>query len=77
MLKALKIRLYPNKTQATMFNKLLGRYRFVYDQCLEKKINSYKENKPSENLTTLEHFFHNELTKDENIRGYRNRTLKY
>ena len=48
-----------------MFNKLLVRYRFVYDQCLEKKINSYKENKPSENLTTLEHFFHNELTKDE------------
>ena len=57
MLKALKIRLYLNKTQATTFNKLLGRYRFVYDQCLEKKINSYKENKPSENLTTLEHFF--------------------
>ena len=65
MLKALKIRLYPNKTQATMFNKLLGCYRFVYNQCLEKKINSYKENKTSENLTTLGHFFHNELTKDK------------
>ena len=65
MLKALKIRLYPNKTQATQINKLLGCYRFVYNQCLEKKINSYKENKTSENLTTLGYFFHNELTKDE------------
>ena len=65
MLKALKIRLYPNKTQATQINKLLGCYRFVYNQCLEKKINSYKENKTSETLTTLGHFFHNELTKDE------------
>ena len=65
MLKALKIRLYPNKTQATQINKLLGCYRFVYNQCLEKKINSYKENETSETLTTLGYFFHNELTKDE------------
>ena len=65
MLKALKIRLYPNKSQATMFNKLLGCYRFVYNECLEKKINSYKKNGESENLTTLGHYFHNELTKDE------------
>lgn len=57
MLKALKIRLYPNATQATQFNKLLGCYRFVYNKCLEKKINSYKENKTSESLTTLGHFF--------------------
>lgn len=28
MLKALKIRLYPNDAQATLFNKLLGCYRF-------------------------------------------------
>ena len=65
MLKALKIRIYPNRTQATQINKLLGCYRFVYNQCLEKKINTYKENETSENLTTLGHFFHNELTKDE------------
>lgn len=65
MLKALKIRLYPNKSQATMFNKLLGCYRFVYNECLAKKINSYKNNGESENLTTLGHYFHNELTKDE------------
>ena len=44
MLRAVKIRLYPNKEQATMFNKLLGCYRFVYNQCLARKIKSYNVN---------------------------------
>ena len=43
MLRAIKIRLYPNKEQATMFNKLLGCYRVVYNQCLARKIKSYEE----------------------------------
>ena len=42
MLRAVKIRLYPNKEQATMINKLLGCYRVVYNQCLNRKIESYK-----------------------------------
>ena len=42
MLRAVKIRLYPNKEQATMFNKLLGCYRFVYNQCLARKIKFLK-----------------------------------
>lgn len=65
MLKALKIRLYPNVSQASQINKLLGCYRFVYNKCLDKKISSYKTDKTSENLTTLGHYFHNELTKCE------------
>ena len=64
MLRVVKIRLYPNKEQATMINKLLGCYRVVYNQCLSRKIKSYEETKTSENRTTLGHFFHNELTKD-------------
>ena len=40
MLRAIKIRLYPNEAQATMFNKLLGCYRIVYNQCLARKIKS-------------------------------------
>ena len=64
MFSAVKIRLYPNKEQATMFNKLLGCYRVVYNQCLNRKIKSYEETKTIENRTTLGHFFHNELTKD-------------
>ena len=31
MLRALMLRLYPNVTQATMMNKLLGCYRVVYN----------------------------------------------
>ena len=67
MLRAIKIRLYPNKSQENQINKLLGCYRFVYNQCLEKKINSYKENKTSENLSTLSYFLHHELLKDDNF----------
>ena len=64
MLRAVKVRLYPSKEQATMINKLLGCYRVVYNQCLARKIKSYEETKTIENRTTLGHFFHNELTKD-------------
>ena len=65
MLKALKIRLYPNKTQEVQINKLLGCYRFVYNQCLNKKITSYEKDKTSENLTSLGHYLHGYLTKQE------------
>ena len=67
MLRAIKIRLYPNVTQATQINKLLGCYRVVYNQCLNRKIQSYEENKISENRTTLSHFIHHELLKDDNF----------
>lgn len=65
MLRAVKIRLYPNNEQATQFNKLLGCYRVVYNQCLQRKIDSYKDNGVTENQTTLGKFFHHELIKDE------------
>ena len=65
MLKALKIRLYPNKTQEAQINKLLGCYRFVYNQCLNKKITSYEKDKTSENLTSLGHYLHAYLTKQD------------
>lgn len=76
MLRAVKIRLYPNKTQTEQFNKLLGCYRFVYNQCLARKINSYKENKISENLSTLGQFIHHELLKDDNFIWLREQNTK-
>lgn len=76
MLRAVKIRLYPNKTQTEQFNKLLGSYRFVYNQCLARKINSYKENKVSENLSTLGYFVHHELLKDDNFTWLREQNTK-
>ena len=79
MLRAIKIRLYPNKTQTEQFIKLLGCYRFVYNQCLAHKIKSYNENKFSENLSTLGKFIHHELLKDDNyiwLREQNTRVLK-
>lgn len=76
MLRAIKIRLYPNKTQTEQFNKLLGCYRFVYNQCLARKIKSYNENKFSENLSTLGKFIHHELLKDDNYIWLREQNTK-
>lgn len=76
MLRAVKIRLYPNKEQTTMFNKLLGCYRVVYNQCLARKIKSYEKNKVSENLSTLGQFVHHELLKDDNFIWLREQNTK-
>ena len=76
MLRAIKIRLYPNSEQATMINKLLGCYRVVYNQCLARKIKSYKENKVSENLSTLGQFVHHELLKNDNFIWLREQNTK-
>jgi putative transposase len=65
MLKAVKIRLYPTKTQQSYINRLCGSYRKVYNMCLEKKINAYNTDKTSLGLTELGHYFHQELTKTE------------
>lgn len=76
MLRAVKIRLYPNVIQATQINMLLGCYRVVYNQCLNRKIQSYEENKISENRTTLSHFIHHELLKDDNFVWLREQNTK-
>lgn len=76
MLRAIKIRLYPNATQVTQINKLLGCYRVVYNQCLARKIKSYEENKISENQTTLGYFIHHELLKDDNFVWLREQNTK-
>ena len=43
--KAYKYRLYPNKEQQKLINKHIGCCRYVYNLCLEKKINAYKTSK--------------------------------
>ena len=76
MLRAVKIRLYPNREQTTQINKLLGCYRVVYNQCLARKIKSYEETKTSENLSTLGYFVHHELLKDDNFIWLREQNTK-
>jgi putative transposase len=63
MLKAIKVRLYPNKEQEIYINKLLGSYRFVYNQCLALKKNTYIESKTNIGLKELGNYFHQDLTK--------------
>ena len=65
MLRAIKIRLYPNKTQEQTLNKVLGCYRFVYNQMLALKQETYNRNKSSLGLCELSKYFHGTLLKDE------------
>ena len=51
MLKAIKIRIYPNQEQTEYINRLLGCCRFVYNQCLEYRKTKYEENKLTFNTT--------------------------
>ena len=65
MLRAIKIRLYPNKTQEQTLNKVLGCYRFVYNQMLALKQNNYKADKTNLKVTDLSKWFHGTLLKNE------------
>ena len=63
ILRAIKIRLYPNTTQEQTLNKVLGCYRFVYNQMLALKQNAYNRDKSNLGLCELSKFFHGELLK--------------
>ena len=65
MLRAIKVRLYPNKTQELKLNKVLGCYRFVYNHMLALKQNTYNDNKTSLGLNELSKYFYGTLRKDE------------
>ena len=71
MIKAVKIRLYPNKIQSSYINRLCGSYRKVYNMCLEKKITEYTLNKTNITFGDLGKYFHNDLTKNDEF-GYLN-----
>ena len=53
MLRAIKIRLYPNKIQEQTLNKVLGCYRFVYNQMIAQKQNAYKADNVAEEILYL------------------------
>ena len=65
IVRAIKIRLYPNKAQEQTLNKVLGCYRFVYNQMLALKQESYNKDKTNLGLCELSKFFHGTLLKDE------------
>jgi len=66
MLKAIKIRLYPNMEQESYISNLLGSYRVVYNLALNHKKEIYKETKENYRLKELGKEFHqNWLKADE------------
>jgi putative transposase len=56
MLQAIKIKLYPSEDQKIYINKLLGTSRFVYNQCLNYKINEYKTNNKNTNISDTNNY---------------------
>jgi hypothetical protein len=53
MLKAIKIRIYPNTEQKIYIAKLLGSCRFIYNNCLAFKIDKYNNDKLNVGLKDL------------------------
>jgi len=76
MLRAIKIRLYPNKTQEQTLNNVLGCYRFVYNHMLARKQDAYKADKTNLGLTELSKYFHHELLKDEQYQWLKEQNTK-
>ena len=65
MLRAIKVRLYPNKTQEQTMNMVFGSYRFVYNHMLARKQEAYEADKTNLGLNELSKYFYHELLKDE------------
>ena len=65
MLRAIKVRLYPNKEKEQAINQLLGCYRFVYNYMLALKRKEYIDNKNTLSLYDLTKYFHETLRKNE------------
>ena len=76
MLRAVKLRLYPNKTQEQEFNKILGCYRFVYNHMLARKQEAYNTDKTNIGLTELSKYFHHELIKNEQYQWLKEQNTK-
>lgn len=65
MLKAINIRIYPNKEQASFINRQLGCCRFIYNNTLAWRKSLYESEKRSPNNKEFSEFIQN--IKNENI----------
>lgn len=61
MLKGIKVRLYPNKEQTNDLNSLLGAYRFVYNQSLNLKKETYKNTNKILTYNETSKYFHGDM----------------
>ena len=76
MYRALKLRLYPNKTQEQTLNKVLGCYRVVYNNMLDLKKNAYDKDKTNLSLKDLSKYFHHNLLNDSNFFYWKEQNTK-
>lgn len=63
-LRAYKYRIYPNKEQQLQLAKTFGCCRFVYNNCLGKRIELYKEDKKSMSKIDCNNYVNRELKKE-------------
>jgi len=65
MLRAIKIRLYPNNEQQIYISQLLGCYRKVYNLSLNYKMEQYTLSGLTANMKSIGNEFHNNWTKSD------------
>lgn len=66
-LKGIKVKLYPTHQQQRYLDCLFGSCRYVYNAFLEESKRAYKEEGKSATLKRLGNFFHQDLTKREDL----------
>lgn len=71
MLKAIKVRIYPNKEQEHYLAQLFGTSRFVYNKCLEYKKTSYDQDKTKISFGQLAKYI-NQLKQQEDYNWIKN-----
>lgn len=76
ILRAIKVRLYPNKEQQTKINQTLGSYRFVYNEMLELKSKTYDETKISLGINELSKHFHGVMLKNPELSWLKEQNTK-
>ena len=65
MLKAIKIRIYPDSVQKVFISKQLGCCRLIYNKLLDYKKTQYEQNKQSISLSQLGKYFTNLKKQDD------------
>lgn len=65
MLKAIKVRIYPNKEQEVYISKQLGCCRFVYNSCLSFRKNEYENSQRSVSFSETDKYC-NHVLKNKN-----------
>ncbi len=76
MLRAIKIRLYPNNEQQIYISQLLGCYRKVYNLSLNYKMEQYTLSGLTANMKSIGNEFHNNWTKSEEYQYLNNHNTK-